>query len=168
MDIKIFDGGLSPSVVEMYHIRLAEAFYDLKDRLWYRDHFKWNQEWDQDLISDLYRELSLVMRVPPKDRMLGSISMMTRSLEHRLPAHVDAHKENQRSVLFCLNSKWNTDWGGEILFFEGDEAHGSCLSNLEELFHTMVGYHTAIPYQILRHILLDILPCSTSDATLRI
>ena len=122
MDIKIFDGGLSPSVVEMYHIRLAEAFYDLKDRLWYRDHFKWNQEWDQDLISDLYRELSLVMRVPPKDRMLGSISMMTRSLEHRLPAHVDAHKENQRSVLFCLNSKWNTDWGGEILFFEGDEA----------------------------------------------
>ena len=50
MDIKIFDGGLSPSVVEMYHIRLAEAFGDLKDRLWYRDHFKWNQEWDQDLI----------------------------------------------------------------------------------------------------------------------
>ena len=71
--------------------------------------------------SDLYRELSLVMRVPPKDRILGSISMMTRSLSIVFLLTLMLTKKTKDLFFFCLNSKWNTDWGGEILFFEGDE-----------------------------------------------
>ena len=122
MDIKIYDNVLPPDMINTYHVELAKAFYDLRDRLWYRDHFKYNDEWDQRYIADLYLSLSTTMSVPPKERILGAITMMTRSLENRLPAHVDAQTENQRSILFCVNSKWDVNWGGEILFFEGDEA----------------------------------------------
>lgn len=122
MDIKIYDDVLPADLISKYHIELAKAFYDLRDRLWYRDHFKYNEEWDQQYVADLHSSLSKKITMPPKERILGGITMMTRSLESRLPIHVDAHYEKQRSILFCVNSKWDPNWGGEIIFYEGEDA----------------------------------------------
>jgi hypothetical protein len=122
MDINVYDNVLPSDMIDTYHPQLASAFYDLKDRLWYRNHFKSDYDWDHQYVSELYLSLSAVMVVPPKERILGGISMMTRSLENRLPPRIDSNYEKQRSILFCVNSKWDVNWGGEILFYEQDEA----------------------------------------------
>ena len=122
MDIKIYDDVLSAEQLSEYHQELGRAFYDLRDRLWYRDHFKYNEEWDQKYVDVLHSELSKRIKVPPRDRILGAISIMSRSNESRLPTHVDAMDEKNRSILFCVNTKWNYEWGAEVLFYEGEEA----------------------------------------------
>ena len=144
MDVKVYDNVVDSRTLETITSYLSTAFYSLTDgsttrfedsnpmlsstlfwrRLHKGDHSVSVQ--DHELCTSLYEALTKVCKVPPYQSVARVYTDLLR-FGDRPRARVEDVGSNNRTVIFFTNDEWNRDWGGETVFYEGDEIAKSVL-----------------------------------------
>tara|TARA_B000000609_G_scaffold152870_1_gene140770 strand:- start:1226 stop:1765 length:540 start_codon:yes stop_codon:yes gene_type:complete len=144
MDVKVYDNVVDHNTLRTITQYLSSAFYSLTDgvdttfdnvnpmasdgKFWRRIHKGDSlcDSNDEQLSTVLYEALSKVCKVPPYNTVRRVYTDLIR-FGDRPRSRVEDVGSNNRTIIFYTNDQWHRDWGGETVFYEGDEIFKSVL-----------------------------------------